>query len=151
MKGKPEDIIQEDPQLRCLLSLCETKTGPIKSIHWITKLDDLHHTEPRKLEELSDSESDAVGDLAVTAGFIQSLWESLIIELDALKDDLVLSDFVVPIDNLLEPDVAVCALVALDKYITNKAGAEIGLLYGSLSEEALAAVQAQFAETQHIE
>ncbi|KAL4993229.1 hypothetical protein BDV10DRAFT_190190 [Aspergillus recurvatus] len=171
MKGKPEAIIQEDPHLGYLLSLCETKTSAIKSIQWITKLDDLHRTEPRKLEELSDSESDALGNLAVTAAFIQSLsvsvplpppnstkgqafiskTKSLTTELDALKGDIDLSDFVIPIDNLMEPDVAARALVALDNFIINKAGAEIGMMYEIVSEEALATVQAQFLDTQSIQ
>ncbi|KAL6232785.1 hypothetical protein BDW75DRAFT_216793 [Aspergillus navahoensis] len=171
MKGKPEAIIKEDPQLGYLLSLCETKSSAIKSVHWITKLDDLYRTEPRKLEELFDSESNALGELAITAAFIQSLsasvplpppnstkgqafisrLKSLATELDALKDGLDLSDFVVPIYNLLEPEVAAHALVALDNFIANKAGAGIGLLYESVSEEALADLQAQLAEAQSIE
>ncbi|RDW79311.1 uncharacterized protein DSM5745_06163 [Aspergillus mulundensis] len=171
MKGKPEAVVQEDPQLGYLLHLCEPKTSAIKSVQWIAKLDELHHAEPRKLEELFDSEYDALGDLAVIAAFIQSLaaslplpppngtkgqvfvsrLKSLTTELDALTDDLDLSDFVVPIDNLLEPGVAERALVVLNNFIINKAGSEIGLLYEGVTEEALNAVQVQYSENRAIE
>ncbi|KAL3480182.1 hypothetical protein BJX99DRAFT_254775 [Aspergillus californicus] len=168
MKVKPDSFATEDPQLQYILNLCDSKTTPLKSIPWIRKLDELHHSQPLKLEELRNAESDTLGDLAVTASFIQSVVASLPLpppsgtkgqafmsklksltdELDALKDDLDLSDYVVPIDNLLEPGVAGQALTALDNFIANKAGAGLGLLYESLSDDAMADIQAQSVEAE---
>ncbi|KAL4865170.1 hypothetical protein BDV12DRAFT_155522 [Aspergillus spectabilis] len=171
MKVKPESLAVENPQLQYILTLCDSKTTPIKSIPLIKKLDELHNAQPLKLEELMDAESDALGDLAVTAGFIQTLAASLPLpppngtkgqvfisglksvtsELDLLKDDLDLSDFVVPIDHLLEPGVARQALIALDNFVTNKAGAGMGLLYEGLSDDSMVGVQAQFVEAETLE
>lgn len=171
MKVKPESLLSENSQLSYMLSLCEPKTSASKSISWITRLDELHNEQPKKLDDLFNAEAEALGDLAATAAFIQTLAASVALpppnstkgqaflsrlkelttELDSFKDDLDLSEHVVPIDNLLEPSVAAAALVKLHFHIAKKAGAEIGQLHEQISEESLTSVQEQYAQSQAIE
>ncbi|KAL2826693.1 hypothetical protein BDW59DRAFT_179403 [Aspergillus cavernicola] len=169
--GRNKEPVRVVMKIQYILSLCEPKVDAAKAVHWIKKLDEFHREQPAKMEDLMESESEAFGDLSVTTAFIQSLAASLSLpppnktkgqlyllklkalttELDGLKDDLDLSQFVVPIDNLLEPGVARQALLAVNEFIVQKAGAEIGVLYDGLADEAMTAVQDQSAETETIE
>jgi hypothetical protein len=168
MAVKPESFAQENPFLQCVLTLADTKTDALKAIPWIQKLDDLPRTHPTLPTELTQSESDALADVSVTAAFIQALAASfplppannkkgqaylpkikaLISEVDELSDDVDLSEYVAPIDTLFEPGIAREALAALDNYVIKKAGVGLGLLYDGLAEEVMTSVQAQSTETE---
>ncbi|KAL2809126.1 hypothetical protein BJX63DRAFT_435437 [Aspergillus granulosus] len=120
--------------------------------------------------ELMEPESEALADISVTAPFIQALATSLplppsnskkgqayfpkimalISDIEELSDDVDLSQYVAPIDNLPEPGIAREALVALDKFIVDKAGVGLGLLYDGLAEEAMSSVQARIAESEQV-
>lgn len=167
MTVKPDSLAQEDPLLQYILTITEPKTDALKAIPWIQKLDDLRN-HPTQVSELMEAESEALADVSITAAFIQSLATSiplpppnskkgqaylpkikaLINEVEQLSDDIDLSEYVAPIDHLLEPGIAGKALASLDQYIVDKAGASIGLLYDGLAEEAMISVQAQYTESE---
>jgi hypothetical protein len=56
-------------------------------------------------------------------------------ELRDVKSGIDLGDFAIPIDNLLEPGMAVGALTTLDNYILEKTGSKLGFLYQDLVED----------------
>ncbi|KAL2856783.1 hypothetical protein BJX68DRAFT_229467 [Aspergillus pseudodeflectus] len=168
MTVKPESLAQKNPLLQYVLTLTDTKTDALKAIPWIQKLDDLPRTHPTLASELTESESEALAGLSVTAAFIQSLATSLplppanskkgqaylpkikalISEVEELSDEVDLSEYVVPIDNLLEPGIAREALATLDNFIVENAGVGLGFLYDGLAEEVMTSVQAQSTETE---
>lgn len=140
MKVKPEILTRENPQLHYMLRLCQTETDVFRAVAWIKKLDDFHQSHPTDRDDMREIELDAFGDLAVTAGFVQALstllplppinlrkgqiyvsrLKELVAELDPLKTQIDLTDFAVPIDNLMEPGMAEGALNALDQFIIEK-------------------------------
>ncbi|KGO54812.1 hypothetical protein PEX2_090650 [Penicillium expansum] len=166
VKGKPEDLTVSDPQLHYMLRLCQPKLTVSTATTWIKKLSELHETHPREREKLEEREADSLGDLAIIIGFIQDLSSVIPIpsfsnnkgqmfpskslelesELNQVKDQLDLLDFVVPIDNLLEPGVARGALKKLDEFTIEKSGTKMGFLYQDMLADCLSGVQTQCDE-----
>ncbi|KAI1207470.1 uncharacterized protein F4807DRAFT_469291 [Annulohypoxylon truncatum] len=146
MKGDPERLIRENPQLYYLLHLCQPETNVKKAVGWLQKMDQLHKSHPQEREDLQEREADSLCDLAIITGFTQSLsasfpmpsfsrnkgrmfvsrMEELETELTQIKTQIDLTDFVAPIDNLLEPGVAETALKTLDRFILEKMGTGMG-------------------------
>ncbi|KAJ8105096.1 hypothetical protein ONZ43_g7563 [Nemania bipapillata] len=170
LKGKPEALAGDDQQLHYLLRLCQAEITASKAVDWLTKLDGLHKKSPEKRDDLREGEIDALGDLAVIVAFVQSLSPvvsmpafnrkkgqqfvagaaELEAELNEVKQKLDLSDFVVPIDNLLEPGMAEAALKAFDKFIIEKTGTKIGFLYLDLIDDCIIKLHENFeAQAQH--
>lgn len=166
IKGKPEDIATSDPQLHYMLRLCQPKLTIPNATACITKLGEYHKSHPQEREELEDREADALGDLAIIIGFIQDLSSVIPIpsfsnnkgqmfaskaqelesEFNQVKDQLDLLDFVVPIDNLLEPGVASGALKKLDQFAIEKFGTKMGFLYQDMVTDCLSRIQDQCNE-----
>ncbi|CAI7610485.1 unnamed protein product [Penicillium glandicola] len=166
ISGKPEDLTVSDPQLHYMLRLCQPKLTVSTATTWIKKLSELHESHPQEREKLEDREADSLGDLAIIVGFIQELASVIPIpsfsnnkgqifasksqevesELNQVKDQLDLLDFVVPIDNLLEPGVAPGALEKLDQFIIEKSGTKMGFLYQDMVADCLSGVQAKCDE-----
>jgi hypothetical protein len=73
MKNNPEIITRENPQVHYMVRLCQAETNASKAVTWIKKLDDLHRSHPTEREEMEERELDPFSDLAVIAGFVQSL------------------------------------------------------------------------------
>ncbi|CAI7609727.1 unnamed protein product [Penicillium palitans] len=166
IKGKPEDIATSDPQLHYMLRLCQPKLTIPNATACITKLGEYHKSHPQEREELEDREADALGDLAIIIGFIQDLSSVIPIpsfsnnkgqmfaskaqelksEFNQVKDQLDLLDFVVPIDNLLEPGVANGALKKLDQFAIEKFGTKMGFLYQDMVTDCLSRIQDQCNE-----
>ncbi|KIW25228.1 uncharacterized protein PV07_08424 [Cladophialophora immunda] len=164
MKGDPESLTRTDPQLHYMLRLCQPESDALKATEWMKKLSDLHNAHPSEREKLEEREADSLGDLAVITSFVQVLSPSISMpslsrkknqmfvarsqELDAemneLKSKIDLRDFVVPIDNLLEPRVASKTLTLLDHFIIENAGTKMGFLYQDLIEECLAEIERQY-------
>ncbi|KAI0904173.1 hypothetical protein F4823DRAFT_615865 [Ustulina deusta] len=158
LKGKPETLAAGDEQLHYLLRLCQTEVTASKAVDFLTKLGELHNTHPSKRDDLKSGEIDALGDLAVIVAFIQSLSSTVSTpafnrkkgkrfvsgaaelenELNQVKPKIDLSDYVVPIDNLLEPGVAEAALKAFDKLIIETTGTKLGFLYLDLIDDCIA-------------
>ncbi|CAJ2502431.1 Uu.00g098250.m01.CDS01 [Anthostomella pinea] len=161
MKGKPESLIRDNPQLLYLLRLCQPETNASKAIDWIKKLDDHHTAHPSDREDLQDREVDALCDLAVIVGFIHSLSPVISMpafnrkrgqlfvaksgelegELNQLKTQVDLADFAVPIDHLREPGMSEGALEAIDQFVVEKTGTKMGFLYQDLIEECMLQLQ----------
>ncbi|KAI1085408.1 hypothetical protein F5B20DRAFT_2517 [Whalleya microplaca] len=157
MKAKPELLTREDPQLHYMLRLCQPETNASKAVDWMMKLDDLHGADS------SEREVVAVYDLAVIIGFIHSLSPVISMpsinrkkghlfvsrsiqlegELNKLKPQLDLTEFAVPIDNLLEPGMAEGALKALDRFIVEQTGTKLGFLYQDIIEDCVSHLQDQ--------
>ncbi|EJT76681.1 hypothetical protein GGTG_06597 [Gaeumannomyces tritici R3-111a-1] len=167
MKGSPEDLTRADPQLHYVLRLCQDTTDASKAVDWITKLTELHEAHPEERKRLSNEEADALSDLAAIIGFtwevspaismpplsrkkgqlFVSRSQDLEAELNMARKEVDLRDYVLPIDNLLEPGVAKAALGALDQFVVDKTGTKMGFLYQDLIEECLSDLQNQY---QHI-
>ena len=155
VKGNPEDLMREDPQLHYMLRLCQPETTAAKAVDWVKKLSDLHNSHPSELERLTEREYAGFGNLAVIVAFIHEMSpvismpslsrkkgqmfvsrsQDLDAELSEVKKNVDLLDFAVPIDNLLEPGMAEAALKALDDFVVEKAGSELGFLYQDLIED----------------
>ncbi|KAF6827695.1 ipa protein [Colletotrichum musicola] len=125
LKGKPEDFLRTDPHLHHVLRLSHPDTDATKAVDVIKKLSELHQAHPAERERLTVGEAKSLGELAVIVAFIKDLSlaasipplsckkdqlfvtraQELEAELNQLKKDLDVSDHVVPIDKLLEPDM----------------------------------------------
>lgn len=162
MKAKPETFAKEKPRLYHTLKLCQPETTPANAIQWIERLDNLAEPLTGGQEEWNDAEFDAFSDLSAVAHLIKGLTSSLSLpapklkkgqqqiytqkardlaaEIDKLKVELDLTEFVVPIDNLLEPDMAASALKKLDAFIVAKTGASIATLSQDLIDSCFADV-----------
>ncbi|KAI1161686.1 hypothetical protein F5B18DRAFT_627260 [Nemania serpens] len=165
LKGKPEALAGTDQQLLYLLRLCQAEVTAPKTVDWLTNLDELHNKSPEKRNNLHEGEIGALGDLVIIVSFIQSLSPAismpalsrkkgqryvtgaaeLEVELNQAKPELDLSDFVIPIDNLLEPGIADAALKAFDKFIIKKTGSKIGFLYLDLIDDCITKLHEQLA------
>ncbi|OTA75518.1 hypothetical protein M434DRAFT_88393 [Hypoxylon sp. CO27-5] len=161
MKGNPELLTRDNPQLHYLLRLCQTETDASKAIHWVQKLDHLNRSHPSEREALEEREADSLCDLAIIVNFIQSLSltmklptfsrkkgqnfvtraAQLSTELDQLKTEIDLADYVAPIDNLLEPGMAENALKALDQCILEHMGTKVGFLYEDLIKDCISRLE----------
>jgi hypothetical protein len=163
MKGDPELLMRENPQLLYMLRLCQPETTAAKAIDWIKKLDDLHRAHPLEREAMAEREADALSDMAIIVSFVQSLSpvismpafhrkkgqlfvsksNGLEAELNQLKTQVDLAEFAVPIDNLLEPGMAEGALSTLDQFIVEKTGSKMGFLYQDLIDDCVSHLQDQ--------
>lgn len=166
MKRDPESLTVENPQLHYMLRLCQTDTTWSKASEWLQKLEDLHRAHPLEKEKMEEREFNALGDLALIVTFIQALssvvplpalsnkkgqyfntaFRAIEEELSQLKTGLDLTDFVIPIDNLLEPGMADGALIALDRYVLEKTGTKLGFLYQDLVDDCVSKLQEQLEQ-----
>ncbi|KAK4201207.1 hypothetical protein QBC40DRAFT_339297 [Triangularia verruculosa] len=166
MKGKPDDLTATDPLLHYMLRLAHPDTTAAKAVDWLTRLGDLVDSHPAERARINDKEGDTLFNLAVVVGFIQDLspvismpslsrkkgqifvsrFNDLETELNALKDQVDLREFAVPIDNLLEPGMAESALQSLDKFIIEKTGTKIGFLYQDTLADCLEDLDIQYQQ-----
>ncbi|KAI8948680.1 hypothetical protein F4801DRAFT_442959 [Xylaria longipes] len=165
LKGKPEALAGGDQQLHCLLRLCQVEVTAHKAVDWLTKLEELHSKSTIARDDLREGEIDALSDLAIIVAFIQSLSQAISMpafnrhkgqrfvagaaeletELNKAKPEIDLSNFAVPIDNLLEPGMAEAALKAFDAFIIDKTGTKMGYLYLDLIDDCITKLQEQLA------
>lgn len=166
MKGQPAEWTVSDPQLHYILRLCHPDTSSVDAAQWIQKLDDhnARHNEDRK--KMSEAEMAALNDLVIIVSFMHMtstaismvpvsrksglLFTARLAELDAelngLKPKADLGDFLVPMHNLLEPQVATRALAAMDNFIIEQAGARLGSLYEDIVQDSLKDLEKKFVE-----
>lgn len=157
MKGQPADCTVSDPQLHYVLQLCHPDTSPANAVQWIQKLDDHNSRYKDDRGKLTDEQVTALGDLAIIVSFMHTvstsigttqlsrksgiLFVSRLDELDAelnqIKNDADLGDYLIPMNNLLEPSVATSALHAMDDYVAKMTGARLGSLYEDLVQSSL--------------
>lgn len=163
MKIKPEELTRADPQLHYLLRLCQSDTNPTKAVEWMEKLGTLQTAHLEEREKLYGREFEALCDHAVIIAFMQDLAPSISMpplsrkkgqlfvsrsheletELVQIRDQIDLTEYVVPIDNLKEPGAAQSALEALDEAISGKTGSKLGFLYEDLIDDCLADLEKQ--------
>lgn len=169
LKGKPEKLAENNLQLQYLLRLCQPETTGPKAVDWIKKLDEFHDAHPGAIEDFSDRETDALADLVIIVSFIQSLSGTISLpafnrkkalvfsqkcadlesEMNEIKPDVDLRDYVAPIDHLREPGMAEAALNALDDFIVKRTGTKLGFLYQDLIDDCMAQLHDQLkAETE---
>jgi hypothetical protein len=67
-------------------------------------------------------------------------------ELNNLKPKADFGDFVIPVNNLLEPKMATRALAALDDFIIQGTGARLGSLYDDIVQDSLADLEKLYAQ-----
>lgn len=163
MNADPEVLTRTDPQLHYMLRLCQPETNVLRAADWMKKLSNLHEAHPSERVKLQEREADSLSDLAIIISFVQDLSTAISMptlshkknqmfvarsqELDAEMNTLMsridLRDFVVPIDNLLEPEVASKSLVFLDHFVVQNAGTKMGFLYQDLIEECFVEIKRQ--------
>ncbi|KAL2889552.1 ipa protein [Ceratocystis lukuohia] len=167
IKGKPSALISSDAQLCYMLRLCQPQTTASSAVQLVSALEVLHRDD-QEWERLSETEARSLGDLAAIVGLIQDISptismpplsrkkgqmfvarsKSLDTEINSIKDQIDLSRFVIPIDNISKAEVAEGALQALDEFVNEKAGSNFGFLYQDLIEECLADLQRQYEAVQ---
>ncbi|KAK5757473.1 hypothetical protein LTS12_012431 [Elasticomyces elasticus] len=165
IKGQPSDFTVADPQLHYILRLCHPDTSHTNAAQWIQKLDDHNTLYADDLKRLDDDQVFALGDLAIIVSFMHTLSTSLTmvpsskktgllftgrtLELDAelaqYKADADFGDYLVPTDNLLEPDAAADALQALDDFVVGHAGTGLGSLYEDMLNGCLDDIEKKFS------
>ena len=166
MKGQPADCTVSDPQLHYILRLCHSDTTAVAAAQWIQKLDAHNGQYADDREKLTEAEMDAFDDLAIIVSFMHMtstaismapvspksglLFAARVATLDAdlsmLKPRADFRDHLVPIDNLLEPQVSDNALAALDDFITRETGSKLGSLYENVVQDSLKDLEKMCAE-----
>ncbi|KAF2869498.1 hypothetical protein BDV95DRAFT_577534 [Massariosphaeria phaeospora] len=166
MKRSPESLTVENPQLHYMLRLCQDETDWSGSALWLQKLEDLHRAHPLEIDKMSEREFDSLGELAVIVTFIQSVssvvqlpevnhkkghmfvsgHSDLENEFRQLKTEIDLSEFAIPINNLLEPGMASGALTTLDQYLLEKTGGKVGFLYQDLVDDCVSNLYNQYEQ-----
>ena len=163
MNADPEVLTRTDPQLHYMLRLCQPETNVLRAADWMKKLSNLHEAHPSERAKLEEREADSLSDLAIITSFVQDLSrvismpslshkknqmfvarsQQLDAEMNLLMSMIDLRDFVVPIDNLLEPGVASKSLIFLDHFVVQNAGTKMGFLYQDLIEECFVEIERQ--------
>lgn len=151
MKGLPAEHTISDPQLHYALRLCHPETSPRDAVQWIEKIDSHNTRYIEDARKFSEAEIAALSDLAVIVSFMRMASTSTALpmapvsrksgllftarskdledELHKLKPKADFGDYLIPMDNLLEPQMATKALAALDQFIAKEREARLGSLY----------------------
>lgn len=166
MKGQPADCTVSDPQLHYVLRLCHPDTSAATAVQWIQKLDDHNAQYADDRKKLAEPEMEALGDLAIIVSFMHMTSTAipmapmskksgllfsarvaeLELELNGLKPNADFGDYLIPMDNLLEPQVSTGALAALDEFIVQETGAKLGSLYEDVVQDSLHGLDFMYAE-----
>lgn len=157
MKGQPADCTVSDPQLHYILRICHPDTSPADALQWTQKLDEHNAIYENDRKRLSEAGITALGELVIIISFMHIMSTALPMtpvsrksgllftarsaaletELKGLKSKADFGDFLVPMDNLLEPQMASSALASLDDLVTKETGAPLGSLYESIVQDSL--------------
>lgn len=149
-----------------MLRLCHPDTTPAAAVQWIQKLDDHNDRYAEDRKKLDDVEMAALGDLSIIVSFMHMTGTAIPLapvsrksgllftnrskELDekliALKPKADFGDFVVPMENLLEPQMATDALAALDDFILQETSDRLGSLYEGILQESLNDLKNKYTE-----
>ncbi|OAL51569.1 hypothetical protein IQ07DRAFT_642510 [Pyrenochaeta sp. DS3sAY3a] len=166
MKGDPEILTADNPQLHYMLRLCQDRTNWSSAAEWLQKLEDLHRAHPLEKQKMSSREFGALGALALIVIFIQSLssvaqlpavgqkkgntflsgYASLESEVRKLKPAIDIHDYVTPIEEFLEPGMSSCALSALGDFLVKPTSTKLGFLYQDLVDDNIASLSKRHVE-----
>ncbi|KAK0336719.1 hypothetical protein LTR91_015474 [Friedmanniomyces endolithicus] len=166
MKGRPENCTVTDPQLHYVLRLCHPDTSPAAAAQRVQKLDDHNVRHPQDGKRMHENQITAFGDLTIIVSFMHSMSTSIALtpisrksgllyvsrmtdldtEIDHHKAQADFGDFLVPMGNLLEPDMSARALAALDDFIVDTTGARLGALYEDIIQDSLDDLESMYAK-----
>ncbi|QGI61522.1 hypothetical protein CEK27_005493 [Fusarium fujikuroi] len=143
MKGKPEELTRSDPQLHYLLRLCQPETTVTKAVEWMQKLSDLYRAHPLERERLQDRESRTLYDMAAIIAFVQDLSAVYSLPSSSRKKCTVLVAGLQDVDAELDQ---IKALEALDQFVIDKTGTQMGSLYQDELDKAFRNVEEQYQQ-----
>jgi hypothetical protein len=143
--------------------------SPIAAAQWIQKLDDHNARDDDDQKKLDEADIAALGDLAIIVSFMHvastavsmaplsrksgllfiTRASSLNAELNSLKPKADFGDYLIPMDNLLEPKMATQALAAPDNFVIQETGARLGLLSEDIVQDSLKNLERMYAEAKH--
>ncbi|KAK0844695.1 hypothetical protein LTR02_003625 [Friedmanniomyces endolithicus] len=166
MKGRPENCTVTDPQLHYVLRLFHPDTSPAAAAQRVQKLDDHNVRHPQDGKRMHENQITAFGDLTIIVSFMHSMSTSIALtpisrksgllyvsrmtdldtEIDHHKAQADFGDFLVPMGNLLEPDMSARALAALDDFIVDTTGARLGALYEDIIQDSLDDLESMYAK-----
>jgi hypothetical protein len=157
MKGQPADCTVSNPQLHYILRLCHSDTSPSDAVDWIRKLDDHNKRYTDDREKLSEAEMAALDELVMIVSFMHMTSTAVRMAPVSFKSgtrftarlaevDMVLNsiqrradfgDYLIPMHNLLEPQMASSALTALDDFVLRETEMRLGSLFEDVLDKSL--------------
>ncbi|KAK0739440.1 hypothetical protein B0T21DRAFT_142414 [Apiosordaria backusii] len=170
IKASSEDLKtlgSRNPKLLYLLRLTEPRTTPKQAIEWLEELSTPRaskNTKTKTKMKLSPQVDGALHHLGFVIMFIFHLklyvkipshsfrddqmfvprYQELEQDVNAVKDQLDLSDFAVPVDKLLKPRMVGRALKRLDQFVQDKIGCRMGLSYDDLAARCFEDLKRQY-------
>ena len=170
LKVDPQTLVEEDLLLHHVLKLCQLDMTHAQAVIRIRELDNLIKTHASEMNRLSEPELDAFSDFAAAVYFIQALQSALALpplkkkdqvygpkykllweEVDVLKDELDLSNLLVPEKKLLQPGMAAVVLQRVETHIINRTGTRISLLYEDLMCDCVEEVEERCARVNDLQ
>ncbi|KAM0705513.1 hypothetical protein Q7P35_006872 [Cladosporium inversicolor] len=166
MKGQPAECTVSNPQLHYILRLCHSDTSPSDAVIWIQKLDEHNGRYADDRAKLNEAEMTALDELVLIVSFMHMTSTAInmapvsqksglqfiarLAELDlilnSIKSGAEFGNYVVPMHNLLEPQMATSALAALDDFILQEAGERLGFLYEEVLTDSLSELDFMYAD-----
>lgn len=168
MKGKPEELAQDDAQLYCILRLCQPETNASKAVYWKDKLIALHKAHHSERRKLGVRQSETLWDLFAIVQLVQDLPSVVSIplfsrkkrrafvsksrklgaELGQIGRHLSSQESSILLSRLSEPKTAKEALNKLDEMVAEKAGTKMSILYQNLVQECISNIRKQHPEAE---
>lgn len=151
-------------QLHYMVRLCQPETTPPSAVNWLKQLAGLQDTHPEQRERLKEREIDALANLASIIAFIYDISpvismpplsrkkgqffvsrsQDLEVEINHLRGRIDLREFAAPLDNLLEPGMAVHAMASLENFVVEATSTKMGFLYQDLFDECFSGLEHQY-------
>ncbi|TPX07596.1 uncharacterized protein E0L32_010695 [Thyridium curvatum] len=164
MTTHPDVLTIRNPQMHLLLRLCRSETDTREVARLVPRLVRRQRIHPDEREILTVAEAEAFAQLKVTAEFAADLstllylpppkpkaqgpfagrLEDLDMDISKWKEEIDLLDCFAPLNNLLEPGVALAAFKTIDSFMLDKAGTTMGYLYEDLVQDALEDLQGRY-------
>jgi hypothetical protein len=146
MKRQPAVYTVWDPQLHYILRLCHLKASPANPAPWIQRIDDYNARYDKDLTIIVSfmhlTSSSRNSGLLLTARSTD-----LETELNNVKLEADPGDHLVPMHNLLEPQVAASGMAALDEFVVKEPRARLGTLSEEIVQDALKGLEQTYTET----
>jgi hypothetical protein len=166
MKGQPAECTVSNPQLHYILRLCHSDTSPSDAVSWIQKLDEHNGRYADDRAKLNETEMAALDELIMIVSFMHMIstainmapvsrksglqftarMTDLDLILNSIKSRADFGNYVVPMNNLLEPQMATSALTALDDFVLREAGVRLGSLYEEVLTDSLSELDYMYAD-----
>ena len=168
MKGQPAECTVSNPQLHYILRLCHSDISPSDAVNWVQKLDEHNGRYADDRAKLNEAEMTALDELIMIVSFMHMTSTAInmtpvsrksglqftarLTELDvilnSIKSRADFGDYLVPMHNLLEPQMATRALAALDDFVLQEAGMRLGSLYEEVLTDSLRELDFMYTDEQ---